>query len=117
MCVCVCVCVCVVTQYEFLGQVTEYLKEHDTAGLDLQILAPRAAIRLSMDRARAGKDTISVSGNVLRDYLTVAVYIYIYIYYCIVDIYCRLPAASPSRATPCASVPRGGFGSMDLWID
>ena len=53
-----------------IGKVNEYLKEHDTSGLDLDILAPVPAIQASMANARAGKDTISVTGNVLRDYLT-----------------------------------------------
>ena len=53
-----------------IGKVKEYLKEHDTKGLDLSILAPVPAIKASMANARAGKDTISVTGNVLRDYLT-----------------------------------------------
>jgi len=53
-----------------IGKVNEYLKEHDTAGLDIDILAPVPAIKASMANARAGKDTISVTGNVLRDYLT-----------------------------------------------
>ncbi|MBT4138003.1 MAG: NADP-dependent isocitrate dehydrogenase [Candidatus Latescibacteria bacterium] len=47
-----------------------YLKDHDTDGLDLQILSPVDATRLSLQRASDGKDTISVTGNVLRDYLT-----------------------------------------------
>ena len=47
-----------------------YLKDHDTSGLDIQILAPTDAIRATLTRVRAGLDTISVTGNVLRDYLT-----------------------------------------------
>jgi isocitrate dehydrogenase len=47
-----------------------YLAEHDTAGLDLRILSPVAATRATLERVRAGQDTISVTGNVLRDYLT-----------------------------------------------
>lgn len=47
-----------------------YLKEHDLSNLDLRILSPREAIRESMVRAKEGLDTISVTGNVLRDYLT-----------------------------------------------
>jgi isocitrate dehydrogenase len=47
-----------------------YLKDHDTAGLDIRILSPVAATRATLERVRAGKDTISVTGNVLRDYLT-----------------------------------------------
>jgi len=47
-----------------------YLKEHDTSGLDIRILSPVAATRATLERVRAGKDTISVTGNVLRDYLT-----------------------------------------------
>ncbi|WP_286762859.1 MULTISPECIES: NADP-dependent isocitrate dehydrogenase [Rhodopirellula] len=53
-----------------IGKVNEYLKDHDTAGLDIQILAPADATRHACGRAREGKDTISVTGNVLRDYLT-----------------------------------------------
>jgi len=53
-----------------IGLVSEYLAEHDTAGLDIRILAPVEAMRATLDRVRAGQDTISVTGNVLRDYLT-----------------------------------------------
>eukprot|EP00960_Hanusia_phi_P073975 768130-Hanusia_phi.AAC.6 len=51
-------------------QVKEYLKEHDTKGLDIRIEKPTVAIKMTMERSSAGKDTISVTGNVLRDYLT-----------------------------------------------
>lgn len=51
-------------------QVETYLKDHDTEGLDIRILPPEEAMQLSLDRIRAGEDTISVTGNVLRDYLT-----------------------------------------------
>jgi isocitrate dehydrogenase len=47
-----------------------YLKDHDTSGLDIRILSPVEAIRATLARVRAGLDTISVTGNVLRDYLT-----------------------------------------------
>ena len=47
-----------------------YLKDHDTTGLDIQILSPIEAVRATLKRIRAGLDTISVTGNVLRDYLT-----------------------------------------------
>jgi isocitrate dehydrogenase len=47
-----------------------YLKDHDTSGLDIQIMAPVDAVRATLKRVRAGLDTISVTGNVLRDYLT-----------------------------------------------
>eukprot|EP00979_Chaetoceros_neogracilis_P008223 scaffold1828_cov272-Chaetoceros_neogracile.AAC.21 len=47
-----------------------YLKDHDLSGLDISIMKPVDAIRVSMERCTAGKDTISVTGNVLRDYLT-----------------------------------------------
>jgi isocitrate dehydrogenase len=47
-----------------------YLKDHDTAGLDLRILSPVDAMRATLERVRDGVDTISVTGNVLRDYLT-----------------------------------------------
>ncbi|MEI7694875.1 MAG: NADP-dependent isocitrate dehydrogenase [Chlorobium sp.] len=55
---------------EIINKVIVYLKEHDTTGLDIQILTPVEAMRFSLERIRAGKDTISVTGNVLRDYLT-----------------------------------------------
>ena len=51
-------------------RVNEYLKEHDTDGLTIEILAPIDAMRYSLARIRKGEDTISVTGNVLRDYLT-----------------------------------------------
>lgn len=50
--------------------VQRYLDQEDTEGLDIRVLDPVAATRLSLERARAGQDTISVTGNVLRDYLT-----------------------------------------------
>ena len=53
-----------------IGKVREYLAELDTAGLRLEILAPEAATALSLERIRRGENTISVTGNVLRDYLT-----------------------------------------------
>ena len=53
-----------------IAKVERYLKDHDTTGLELQILSPVAATRASLERIKDGKDTISVTGNVLRDYLT-----------------------------------------------
>lgn len=53
-----------------IEKVQAYLKDHDTAGLDIQIMAPVAAMKYTLQRTREGKDTISVTGNVLRDYLT-----------------------------------------------
>jgi len=53
-----------------IAKVERYLKDHDTSGLDIRILDPVAATRLSLERIRLGLDTISVTGNVLRDYLT-----------------------------------------------
>eukprot|EP01062_Namystynia_karyoxenos_P000334 TRINITY_DN100_c0_g3_i1.p2 TRINITY_DN100_c0_g3~~TRINITY_DN100_c0_g3_i1.p2 ORF type:complete len:747 (+),score=299.39 TRINITY_DN100_c0_g3_i1:90-2330(+) len=53
-----------------IGKVREYLEPLDTAGLDIRILPPVEAAEVSLQRAREGKDTISVTGNVLRDYLT-----------------------------------------------
>ena len=50
--------------------VTRYLEDHDTNGLDIRVLAPVEAMRATLERVRAGEDTISVTGNVLRDYLT-----------------------------------------------
>lgn len=55
---------------EIIKKVNKYLPEHDTTGMDLKILKPQDAIRLSCDRVRQGLDVISVTGNVLRDYLT-----------------------------------------------
>lgn len=55
---------------QLMEKVTAYLKEHDTTGLDIQIMSPVEAINQTMQRATAGLDTISVTGNVLRDYLT-----------------------------------------------
>ena len=53
-----------------IAKVRAYLAEHDTEGLTIEILAPAAATQYSLDRLRKGEDTISVTGNVLRDYLT-----------------------------------------------
>ena len=53
-----------------ITKVHGYLAEHDTVGLDIQILKPVDAMRFSLERVRQGEDTISVTGNVLRDYLT-----------------------------------------------
>ena len=53
-----------------MEKVNHYLPEHDTTGLDIQIMSPVDATKLSCQRCRDGKDTISVTGNVLRDYLT-----------------------------------------------
>ena len=55
---------------QLIKKVETYLKDHDTAGLEIYIKSPEEAIQYSLDRIRAGKDTISVTGNVLRDYLT-----------------------------------------------
>ena len=53
-----------------IEKVNAYLPDHDTSGLEIKIMAPVDAINYTMDRVKAGKDTISVTGNVLRDYLT-----------------------------------------------
>lgn len=55
---------------EMIKKVEQYLKDHDTTGLDIQIMAPIAAAKHTLKRIRKGQDTISVTGNVLRDYLT-----------------------------------------------
>ena len=55
---------------ELIKKVNAYLPNHDTSGLDIKILSPIEATKLTLKRIKAGKDTISVSGNVLRDYLT-----------------------------------------------
>jgi len=55
---------------QLIAKVNEYLKEHDTEGLDIRILAPEEATTFTVQRLRRGEDTISVTGNVLRDYLT-----------------------------------------------
>jgi isocitrate dehydrogenase len=53
-----------------IGKVRQYLEALDTQGLEIEILSPVEAIRYTLERVRAGQDTISVTGNVLRDYLT-----------------------------------------------
>jgi len=53
-----------------IAKVEKYLKDHDTSGLEIKILSPVEAMKFSLERIRQGKDTISVTGNVLRDYLT-----------------------------------------------
>ncbi|MFE9408609.1 NADP-dependent isocitrate dehydrogenase [Streptomyces sp. NPDC006704] len=55
---------------QLIAKVKQYLGEHDTEGLDIQILNPVDATKLSVERIRRGENTISVTGNVLRDYLT-----------------------------------------------
>jgi isocitrate dehydrogenase len=55
---------------QVIAKVEKYLKDQDTSGLDIRILAPVDAMKFSLERIRKGQDTISVTGNVLRDYLT-----------------------------------------------
>lgn len=55
---------------QIIAKVEQYLPNHDTNGLDIRILTPEAAIEFSLERIKKGEDTISVTGNVLRDYLT-----------------------------------------------
>ena len=55
---------------ELIKKVDQYLPAHDTTGLDIRTMTPIDAIKFSMERSRKGQDTISVTGNVLRDYLT-----------------------------------------------
>ncbi|WP_300681403.1 NADP-dependent isocitrate dehydrogenase [Nocardioides sp.] len=55
---------------ELIKKINQYLPEHDTEGLEIQILAPALATTYSLERMRKGQDTISVTGNVLRDYNT-----------------------------------------------
>ncbi|MBN8947834.1 MAG: NADP-dependent isocitrate dehydrogenase [Rhodanobacter sp.] len=55
---------------QVIAKVERYLKDHDTSGLDIRIMDPVAATKFSLERIRQGLDTISVTGNVLRDYLT-----------------------------------------------
>ncbi len=55
---------------QIIEKVNAYLKDHDKKGLEFHTMAPKEAMRFSLERIRAGKDTISVTGNVLRDYLT-----------------------------------------------
>jgi len=55
---------------EIIRKVKKYLPEHDTAGLEIRIMKPVDAMKFSLERIRRGEDTISVTGNVLRDYLT-----------------------------------------------
>lgn len=55
---------------EIINKVEKYLPEHNTEGLDIRIMAPEEAMKFTLERVRKGEDTISVTGNVLRDYLT-----------------------------------------------
>ncbi len=55
---------------QIIQKVTHYLKDHDTSGMDIHIMTPEQAMQFSIERIRQGLDTISVTGNVLRDYLT-----------------------------------------------
>jgi isocitrate dehydrogenase len=55
---------------QLIEKVNTYLKDHDTSGLDIQIMAPVDAMKHALQRAKEGKDTIAATGNVLRDYLT-----------------------------------------------
>jgi isocitrate dehydrogenase len=55
---------------QLIAKVNRYLGDHDIRGLEIEIMAPEAATRFSIERIRRGEDTISVTGNVLRDYLT-----------------------------------------------
>ena len=55
---------------ELINKVNKYLGDHETSGLDIQIMSPEEATRFTLQRTKDGKDTISVTGNVLRDYLT-----------------------------------------------
>lgn len=55
---------------QLIRKVEQYLKDHDTSGLEIHIMSPIEATKFSVDRIRKGQDTISVTGNVLRDYLT-----------------------------------------------
>ena len=55
---------------QIIAKVQQYLPEHDTNGLDISIMSPEEATRFSLTRIKDGQDTISVTGNVLRDYLT-----------------------------------------------
>jgi len=55
---------------EIIKKVNQYLSEHDTSGLDIRIMKPQEAMKFTLERIRKGEDTISVTGNVLRDYLT-----------------------------------------------
>jgi isocitrate dehydrogenase len=55
---------------QMIKKVKHYLQDHDTGGLDIRIMSPDQAIRFTMERLIRGRDTISVTGNVLRDYLT-----------------------------------------------
>ncbi|MFB6827452.1 NADP-dependent isocitrate dehydrogenase [Streptomyces hydrogenans] len=55
---------------QLIAKVKQYLPEHDTEGLEIKILSPVEATKFSLERIRRGEDTISVTGNVLRDYLT-----------------------------------------------
>ena len=73
-----------------IKKVNTYLKDHDTEGLDIRILSPIEATNFTLKRIKDGKDTISVTGNVLRDYLTDLFPILEVRYKCKNVIYCTL---------------------------
>ncbi len=79
---------------EIITKVETYLKDHDTSGLDIRIMTPDDAIVFSLERIRKGEDTISVTGNVLRDYLT--------------DLFPILELASSSKMLSIVPLMNGG---------
>ncbi|MEN8138505.1 MAG: NADP-dependent isocitrate dehydrogenase [Bacteroidota bacterium] len=79
---------------EIIKKAEKYLKDHDTAGLDIRILSPVDAMKFSLERIRKGEDTISVTGNVLRDYLT--------------DLFPILELASSSKMLSIVPLMQGG---------
>ena len=79
---------------EIITKVEKYLKDHDTTGLDIRIMTPDDAIVFSLERIRKGENTISVTGNVLRDYLT--------------DLFPILELASSSKMLSVVPLMNGG---------
>ncbi|MCK5781873.1 MAG: NADP-dependent isocitrate dehydrogenase [Flavobacteriales bacterium] len=79
---------------ELIKKVEVYLKDYDTSGLDIRILSPLDAMKFSLERIRKGEDTISVTGNVLRDYLT--------------DLFPILELASSSKMLSIVPLMQGG---------
>jgi len=79
---------------EIIAKVNTYLKNHNTEGLDIRILSPVDAMKFSLERIRKGEDTISVTGNVLRDYLT--------------DLFPILELASSSKMLSIVPLMQGG---------
>ena len=89
---------------ELLKKVDQYLPAHDTSGLDISTMTPIDAVKATMERSRAGLDTIAVTGNVLRDYLT--------------DLFPILELGTSAKMLSVVPLLNGGglFGNGGRWV-